>query len=536
MAFPVVASSTNNTATSTTLTLSKPSGVGVGDLLILLCGSAHATGFNTAPDGWTLINHASTTGKSTAAYWRIADGSEASTTDVTQGSSVAAWGFYLRVTGAHATTPIDAVGADVGSTDWTWSVTQCTTSVAECYVVGVFGTSGYGGINHGWSGTGWTRIGTAGTGFTTGGSWARRELSAAGASGNATCSLTSEDFANGAGFQFAIAPPAGITPSSADLTLTAVDPTVSIALVVAPDAATVTTSAVSPTVVLGSLALTPATADVALVAVDPTVAIHLAITPASADLTLAAVDPTVSITLRISPSPALATFFAVAPTVLVIRPSAELALVAELRVSGAAELALRGELDLLTPTLYRVFARAADGTETELGTLAPGSTTIAGVALADGDYVLRVEADGRFWRGARFRTEYAISIVGGELEVALPPISSLRAQVVGSSIYVTWRVDSLSGTTAPADFAVWVDDESPVATGGAPAATATWAGLGGYLVQLAAAPTTLFVAVRARLGAQVGPLSEVAVSGEAAPGLASPTGFSTRIPDGDWGR
>lgn len=210
---------------------------------------------------------------------------------------------------------------------------------------------------------------------------------------------------------------------------------------------------------------------------------------------------------------------------------AELALLAEFAVSVEAELALRADLDVFTADQYRVVLRnSVTSEELVLGT----GTSITGVAIPDGDYVLRVEVDGRYWQGARFRAEYAVSISGGELVAALPPIVSLRAGVAGASINVTWKIEPLSGLTAPTEFAVWADDTSPVDTSGAPAVIATYAGVGGYFVQLAAAPTSLFVAVAARLGAQVGPISEVAVTGEAAADPTSPTGVSGRIPDGEW--
>lgn len=511
MANPVVASSTSNTATSTTLTLTTPSGVATGDLLIILCGSEDSTGFSSPPSGWTLINHASTTGVSTAAFWRIADGGEGSSTDVTQGSSVNAWGAYLRITGHDVSVPIDVVGSDItgSSSAGFWTVTAVTTAGADALALGAFTmTQGWTLNDITWSGTSWAKQQAIGSGFV--GTWARRNMGAAGSTGNVLVFLpSSEDSDTGAGFQFAIAATNAISA----------------------DPATVALTAVAGTVVLGSISVAPASAALALSAVDPFVVIGTTVVPDPAALSLTGVSPTVSIVLRVTPAAASVALTAIAPTVLVIRPAADLSLLAELRIAGAAELALRADLDVHTPETYRVILRdASTGVESVLGE----GTSLEDVAIANGRYVLRVEADSRFWRGVRYSTEYAVTIRSGGVGVALPPIVGLAARILGTDLFVSWRVEPPAGTSNPEDFAVWVASTSPVDTTGAPTATASWAGVAAYLVELSASATTLYVAVRARLGATLGAVSEVAVTGEAEPDMESPSSPSGRIPNGDW--
>lgn len=213
------------------------------------------------------------------------------------------------------------------------------------------------------------------------------------------------------------------------------------------------------------------------------------------------------------------------------RASTELALLAEIDISIDAELALRGDLDVFASDTYRVIIRdLSTGAEMELGQ----GSSLTGIGIADGHYALRIEVDGRYWEHARFRTEYPFTIVGGELAVTLPAVVGLRAQLSGTSVDVTWRIEPLLSATAPGEFALWTGATSPVDTSGAPLAIAGWSGVGGYFTSLTATPTLLFVAVAARLAAQVGPVSQVQVTGEGEAALAAPRGVSGRIPDGDW--
>lgn len=195
---------------------------------------------------------------------------------------------------------------------------------------------------------------------------------------------------------------------------------------------------------------------------------------------------------------------------------------------------LRLDLDVCAPTRYRVIARdLASGVETVLGDAEPGAMTIAGVALADGDYAMRVEVDGQYWRAARVEREWRITVDGGEVLQPLPPVQRLAAAASGAVLLLSWAWESAAGTAQPEDFGVWTAASLPVSTAGAPAHTAQAFGPGGYLLEVASSPSTLHVAVAARRGARIGPVSTITVSpAVAAP--SAPSGASARNRDGEW--
>lgn len=195
---------------------------------------------------------------------------------------------------------------------------------------------------------------------------------------------------------------------------------------------------------------------------------------------------------------------------------------------------LRLDLDVCAPTRYRVIARdLATGTETELGAAEPGAMTIAGVALADGDYALRVEVDGQYWRAARVEREWRVTIEGGEVLQPLPPVLRLSAAPSGAVVLLSWAWENAAGTARPEDFGVWVASTLPVSTGGAPDHTAQAFGPGGHVLELASSPSTFHIAVAARRGARIGPVSTITVS-PAAVASGAPSGASARSRDGDW--
>lgn len=193
------------------------------------------------------------------------------------------------------------------------------------------------------------------------------------------------------------------------------------------------------------------------------------------------------------------------------------------------EFALVAELNVWATPTYRLIARNVDsGAETLIGT----GTNIAGVSLPDGNYRIRVEADGHYWQGARFATEYALTVASGEAGVALPEIRQLSAVSSGSQVQVSWSWEDQAGTTAPADFALWIGASLPVDTSGAPAATVAAVSVGSYSEVMASSASPFYVAVAARLVATVGPVATVLVEPGAA--FGAPSGTSARIPDGDW--
>lgn len=144
-AFPIVASFNSTTAASpsTTLTVTAPTGTVAGDLLIgLLLVSNTSAG--TTPTGWTIYT-SQADGMSTGKLWmwtRVADGT--ATDSFSPGYSTGgAIGEVLRITGQHASTPIN--DADQGSTSSSSSPTAptSTTTVNTCLILRVIGLPGF---------------------------------------------------------------------------------------------------------------------------------------------------------------------------------------------------------------------------------------------------------------------------------------------------------------------------------------------------------------------------------------------------------
>lgn len=116
---PTFISNTGNQFSSNSLTLTKPNDVNSGDLLIIIVGNDNET--NTAqwdnttnkPSGFELIKEGgdTTSDSHMAMFWRIADGTEGATVDISAQSTNDYIGFYIHIAGTHQTTPIVAVGA-----------------------------------------------------------------------------------------------------------------------------------------------------------------------------------------------------------------------------------------------------------------------------------------------------------------------------------------------------------------------------------------------------------------------------------------
>lgn len=92
-----------SSTTSSTGTISKPSGIVSGDILVLL-GSANATGAWSAPSGFTDMFGTTDTG---AACYRIADGSEAASVNYVNGAG-SLGAVYLAFSGAST---VDVIGS-----------------------------------------------------------------------------------------------------------------------------------------------------------------------------------------------------------------------------------------------------------------------------------------------------------------------------------------------------------------------------------------------------------------------------------------
>lgn len=120
MAAPAVATTeVSGGASATTLTVTMPAGISAGDLLL-----AHVSiGVNrtiTAPSGggWNLV-YDSLNVHRCATYWKIAGGSEPASYDWTLDVGTTWNASALRITGAHASAPVEATAEDVTASNLT---------------------------------------------------------------------------------------------------------------------------------------------------------------------------------------------------------------------------------------------------------------------------------------------------------------------------------------------------------------------------------------------------------------------------------
>ncbi len=230
MALPVVASFTSQAAGGTgssSVTLTKPAGVQVGDLLMMIVGNEESlNGAIPAIIGWTQAYEIGSTVSDCRAsmFWRIADGTEGTTQLVPwDGTNDAGGGWYLRITGAATSLPIHVVGtsSQVGNST-TLTMLAVTTSVNNCLAFSHLSFDGANGTPFTPSGTGWgTTVpanqelldGPANTGWS--GVWITKAMVSAGSTQAQIMTASSSDGMTG--IQFAIKEAQAITlPGVAD--------------------------------------------------------------------------------------------------------------------------------------------------------------------------------------------------------------------------------------------------------------------------------------------------------------------------------
>jgi len=194
----------------TSITFTKPVGVAVDDLLLLIVGSDQDTVADwNSVTGWIqFININDGVGDSNlACYWRIADGTEGVTVDVTAPTVEERYGWYLRISGVDTTTPINVTGTAAYVASDSHSIPEVTTTVADCLAFYALVFDGGDGAPFSVAGTGWTEVdeqtsGTTGTDAS--GCWGTKSMPTAGATGAATVTSTVSD--GSSSIQFAIAP------------------------------------------------------------------------------------------------------------------------------------------------------------------------------------------------------------------------------------------------------------------------------------------------------------------------------------------
>ncbi len=107
-AFAVAGSSRyESTSTSTTHTITAPSGTAVGDLLVAMVTNGGSASSQTPPTGWTSLSSSG----SSQAHWKIADSGDLASLVFTFAASRNCGIVIYRITGAHATTPVSGVAS-----------------------------------------------------------------------------------------------------------------------------------------------------------------------------------------------------------------------------------------------------------------------------------------------------------------------------------------------------------------------------------------------------------------------------------------
>src|SRR5258706_14748137 len=135
---PAFRSAASATTTGATLTITKPTGVALNDVLIASIGLTPSSGTITPPSGWTLVrrtDNAGPTSNSLAVYYKVATGSEP--TSYAWGMSGASFttGGVHAFTGIDTTTPIHIENGQTTASATTHATPSITTSAANSIVV-----------------------------------------------------------------------------------------------------------------------------------------------------------------------------------------------------------------------------------------------------------------------------------------------------------------------------------------------------------------------------------------------------------------
>lgn len=208
---PVVESYQSNTgASTTTVVCNKPSGVQIGDLLLLVCMNDYSLNplqFLDNVSGWSLtFAYGDTISDSHfGVYWRIADGTEPATQIVNSRNGNDWASHYIRVSGAHATTPINATGYTARS-GAAYTAPAITTTVDLCLLIIGLAFDGQDGIPFSTAHPDYAitdEAGIAGSGGV-GSCWGQADFGTAGLTEAPVILASTSDGA--AVFQFAIAP------------------------------------------------------------------------------------------------------------------------------------------------------------------------------------------------------------------------------------------------------------------------------------------------------------------------------------------
>lgn len=173
---------------------------------------------------------------------------------------------------------------------------------------------------------------------------------------------------------------------------------------------------------------------------------------------------------------------------------------------------LSSSFSLIADGWNLVARNVGTGVFTVLGFIPAGSTTLNGIALANGTYDIEARPWGNFWRDCQSALVLRVEIAAGEIVAAIPPaVRSLRANTLtGRGRDILWTYFSDFGTVTPVDFGLWFGPTTPVDTSGAPDATLTARAAGATHLYRRAQVAAEYVAVAARDAVPVkGPVSEL---------------------------
>ena len=217
MAIPAVEGFQVSTETSSVaqLVLAKPTGVVDGELLLVIVCNERAdvvTDTYNVPTGWTkIVGMIPTSGAidcSGMTYWREASGDsgdDAPTVTWTGGARSVGW--YIRVSGADVTDPINIAGADAQAGSTSLAIPSITTDAANCLAFYGLSFDGSDGAPFSVAGTGWSESDEATASTRAAGCWGTKSQASAGATGDATVTASVSDGI--IGVQFAINEAAG---------------------------------------------------------------------------------------------------------------------------------------------------------------------------------------------------------------------------------------------------------------------------------------------------------------------------------------
>lgn len=261
----------NNSGSTVTLTITKPTGLVVGDLLFAQVGwrDVGSDYSSNTPSGWTLIQSvrgfdaSPNTGGGNAAFYKVADSSDVAASNFSftlSGSfnSCSAVGILARIDGISPTAPVGESNAGGGyytsSSGATFSNAGITPSFADSFLImcchNTANTGGFSSQAIATSNPSWTELVETNTGDTRIAlTYATRPESTA--TGNFSWSVSGVDANSWAfGILVAIKSPSGVTvyPSTITSTGTLHTPTISGGAIVSPSTITATSEVKTPTV------------------------------------------------------------------------------------------------------------------------------------------------------------------------------------------------------------------------------------------------------------------------------------------------